>query len=277
MTIDSIGARLAIVDAAQVHPHEVPDPKRVSRLLARFQDDLVLRDPLIVGALDGIEGFVLLDGTNRRAALLEAGYKKLMVQIVNYNDRHCVHLRSWAHLVRMPISALMEHIEQVEGVDVRPIPGDQADAALEQSGVLAAIHNQLDNWVLVRDRQSASRAKLLRDIVTIYEDRMERESRDDEPIAEKLLELSLREKEFVLVTFPRFSRQQVANLAVRETPIPSGITRHVLLCGRALRVNLALELLSERTSTAMANDLLGDHLSRSHPRRYLEPTILFDS
>jgi hypothetical protein len=59
--------------------------------------------------------------------------------------------------------------------------------------------------------------------------------------------------------------------------IPAGITRHVILCGRALRVNLPLELLDGSRTLEEANALLQDHLSGLQPRVYQEPTILFDS
>jgi hypothetical protein len=65
-------------------------------------------------------------------------------------------------------------------------------------------------------------------------------------------------------------------MALEGALIPAGITRHILLQGRGLRVNLPLEFLrSSHLDTA--NDFLRSHLAGLHPRLYREPTILFDS
>jgi hypothetical protein len=59
--------------------------------------------------------------------------------------------------------------------------------------------------------------------------------------------------------------------------IPAGITRHIILSGRALRVNLPLEYLGGTQSAEEANGALQRHLRALAPRTYTEPTILFDS
>lgn len=79
-----------------------------------------------------------------------------------------------------------------------------------------------------------------------------------------------------LLAFPLFSRSSVVAMAMQNTPIPAGITRHIVAGGRALRVNLPLEILS-LGSLDEANAALATHLESLQPRLYREPTILFDS
>jgi len=80
-----------------------------------------------------------------------------------------------------------------------------------------------------------------------------------------------------LVAFTGLSRRQVAAHATHGPPIPAGITRHILLNGRALRVNLPLATLDAKQTIDSANDALSEHPADLHPRFYREPTLLFDS
>jgi hypothetical protein len=277
------GIVLRIVPMEQIYPHEVPDKARLERLRQHLYAEQRLRDPLIVGTLPEVDGYILLDGTNRRAALHDLGYERLLVQVVDYADRHCVQLRTWSHVVDVPISDLLSQVGAIAGVVLTPVAQQQVDEALESAGALAAFSYNGQSWLASHHDHRHSRAELLRRIVNCYEEHMSRESRDEESIAEKLAELEQRGAgvDITLVTFPRFSRTQIASLALRSTPIPAGITRHILRCGRALRVNLPLDLLRSEScggvSLEEAQARLLAHLAATTPRRYLEPTILFDS
>lgn len=275
----TFGVDLTIVDIEVVHPHEVPDPGRVGRLKQGLSTEGLLRDPAIVAYVEGMEGYLLLDGTNRRAALLELGCGRMLVQLVDYADRHCVNLLTWSHLVELPIETLLAEVARVDDIDVAEVDQQATDRQLEASGSLAAIHYGDRSWLISRKDQSRPSPQVLTDIVAVYEPHMRRESRDEESIAEKLSEVQSRPggHKCALVTFPRLTRQQVARLAMRQTPIPAGITRHVIRCGRALRVNIPLDWLRPKVTGAEALEGLDQHLSRLRPRRYLEPTVLFDS
>ena len=61
--------RLRIVEAASIRPHEIADPGRERRIEQRLRSDRLLRDPLVVGEVPDVDGYVLLDGTNRKRAL----------------------------------------------------------------------------------------------------------------------------------------------------------------------------------------------------------------
>jgi hypothetical protein len=122
-----------------------------------------------------------------------------------------------------------------------------------------------------------SPADQLRQLVDLYESQMERVDSGSENIEERaqLPGPDGRDPK-TLVGFPDISRWQVVTMAMRGALIPAGITRHVIRCGRALRVNVPLGML-DIEDLDQANAELRAHLSAMHPRLYREPTILFDS
>ena len=274
----TFGVDLAVVRIADVHPHEHPDPSRVDRLRRRLVDEATLRDPIMVARTPEMEGLLLLDGTNRRAALDAMRVPHVLAQIVDYEDQRCVSLLTWSHLVDMDADALLRDIGAVPGLTVRQVPQDQADVELERAGRPVAIHHDGKSWVVQSERREPLGIELTR-LVALWEPRMQREARDQESIGEKLSEVRSRPggHDWPLITFPRINRQQVVRLAARGTPIPAGITRHVIRCGRALRVNVPISLLDSPGPPAETQRAFEAHLARLNPRRYLEQTVLFDS
>lgn len=274
----TFGVDLAILGLDQVRPHEIPDPGRVGRLGIRLVEDGTLRDPIMVARVEGVKGFVLLDGTNRRMALQNLNCRRVLAQIVDYEDRHCVNLLTWSHLVDMSIADVLQMIGLIQGIDIEPIGQDQTDKALGRAASVAAVHSGEHSWLVSRSGKR-SKPDLLLDLVEGYEECLQREARDEELISDKLQEVRSRPggHDSVLVTFPRITRQQVVDLALSGTLIPAGITRHVIRCGRALRVDVPLEWLGSGMPMREAEIAFQNHLAKLRPRRYLEPTVLFDS
>jgi hypothetical protein len=115
-------------------------------------------------------------------------------------------------------------------------------------------------------------------LVDLYEREMERQDCDPESVEEQAHALCGGEQDArTLIAFPPFSRSQVVTMATRGVLIPAGITRHIILGGRALRVNLPLDALAAGKPLPSARARLQHHVSRLHPRVYQEPTILYDS
>jgi hypothetical protein len=270
---------LKIVDTEQVRPHEVADRGREHRIEKRLQVDGVLRDPLIAGAVRDLEGYVLLDGTNRKQALVALGLPRVLVQVVDYADQHAVQLRTWCHAAAGPRERLLTLAGSIPGLVVSALPPLAAAEALDSATTLAVLLDRRDRYVLTRTADfESSRSEQLRRLVHLYEDSLVRIDCDRDAVEERANALGASGGEHrVLVAFPAFSRSQVVSLAMAGALIPAGITRHVILCGRALRVNLPLELLDGSRTLEEANALLQDHLSGLQPRVYQEPTILFDS
>jgi hypothetical protein len=54
-------------------------------------------------------------------------------------------------------------------------------------------------------------------------------------------------------------------------------TTHIIVEGRALRINFPLSVLkSEEMSLGTKNELLKEFLRKKKPRRYEEPTFMYD-
>lgn len=270
---------LRIVPIDRVLPHEIADPGRESRILRRLQEDGLLRDPLMVGGVPGVDGYVLLDGTNRRRALQALGHVYTLVQVVDYAGEGAVTLRTWCHLVALPQDEIVAGARIIPGLSLHTLDPLAVTDALGDRRTLAVIGNPDALWLLRRnDEPGLSRAQQLRALVDRYEAHLTRVDCTAEDVEEQARTLAPQDGLLPsLVAFPALSRAQVVTMASRAALIPAGITRHIILVGRALRVNLPLDLLSANLSLDEANARLNAHLATLQPRVYREPTILFDS
>lgn len=268
--------RLRVVPVLQVHPHEIEDPARERRIEGRLQADGLLRDPLLVGAIPNLEGYVLLDGTNRRRALQRLGIPNALVQVIDYADPRAVELRTWCHAASLPIRNIMADAAGIPGIEAAPIAPLGAADALSDRETLAVATNGKQRFALTRHADAPARSAQLRALVGLYEEHMVRVECDPDEIEEQAAGLlAPLETDGTLIAFPRVSRGQVVQIAVSGDLIPAGITRHMIAAGRALRVNLPLPVLSEPAESA--GETLARHLESLHPRTYTEPTVLFDS
>ena len=106
-----------MVDLDDVALHEDPDAERVARLLDRFAADGVLKNPPVVGRLNGRRRIVL-DGANRVTALRNLDCNHVLVQEVDLFDPD-LELDCWHHAVEhLSQTALLEHASSVDGVVV---------------------------------------------------------------------------------------------------------------------------------------------------------------
>lgn len=266
--------RLRIVPVADIRAHEIADPARERRILDRLSADQVLRDPLMVGELNNVPGYVLLDGTNRHRALAELGLPHALVQVIDYGDENAVQLRTWCHLAGRCLNEIVEAAVMPD-TNLVPLSPLEAGDAMRTPGTLAVLLTRSEQYALRRNTAGrSSRAEQLRALVDLYEPTMTRVDCDPDNVEDRAMSV---DTDDALVAFPPFSRADVVAMAMRGVCIPAGITRHVIQCGRALRVNVPLTLLSSNLDLPTANAALDEHLAGMHPRYYREPTILFDS
>lgn len=268
---------LRIVSSERIHPHETADPGREQRIERRLRQDTVLRDPLLVGKVADVDGYILLDGTNRLGALRNLGLPLVLAQIVDYADPHAIELRTWCHRPPIKMDEFLALIADVAGMRMVEIaPLGTVDALREPETIAVALEGRRRIALSgAFDRQS-SRITYLRELIELYEDRLIRVDCDVECLEEQAHSLSSDASgSGTLIAFPPFSRSQVVSLALSGTRIPAGITRHIIHSGRALRVNVPLELLSG--DEKQAGRALERHLGALQPRIYVEPTVLFDS
>lgn len=280
-TASAYGLRLpwmAIVEGRWVLLHEECDPKRVERLSERLQQDGFLKNPPIATPLDRLPGpLVVLDGANRVMALTQLGYPYQLVQVVDYFDPGII-LDVWRHLL-LDIQGveLIERIAGALGPGIKQIPPEEARVRLRKGEILCAI--TLPDGTAYAVGQASDLlggVELLARIVAAYKytARIYRVLGDD--LAALAQEYGGAE---ALVTFPPFTKEEILIIAQNGAKLPTGITRHVIP-GRALRVNLPLELLGGSLSVDQANAKLQEHIRerlRDHRVRfYPEATVLFD-
>jgi len=270
---------LEIADIDAIFPHEIADVGREQRIKGRLQADGILRDPLLVGAMPNANGYVLLDGTNRHGALAALGLSRALVQVLDYTDSHAVQLQTWCHATAFDVQQIADRAESISDLEVHQAPPLETAALLSDMHTLAIVLGRKARYVLRRNLDAATtRAEQLRQVVDLYEHVMTRVDCDPEDVEERAGLLGGPEAgEQTLVAFPCFSRSQVRTMAMEGTRIPAGITRHIVLRGRALRVNVPLSLLQSDRSIEQARAGLEQHVRGLQPRHYQEPTILFDS
>lgn len=267
-------ARLDIVAAADIKPHEVADPARERRIEQRIRADELLRDPLIVGEVPDFGGLVLLDGTNRRRALEALGLPWSMVQIVDYADTRAVELGTWCHKARIELNRLVEGARAIPDIAVEKAAPLEAAEALSVPRTLALALDRTEGYAFRRQIECEQPlTDTLRAFVDLYEEMLSRVDCDPEEIGARALQVA---ESNVLIGFPRFSRSQVVTMAANGLLVPAGITRHVILRGRALRVNVPLDVLRAR-SLEEARERFRLHLAQLNLRVYRETTILYDS
>jgi hypothetical protein len=272
------GGELDLVPLDAIHPHELADTAREQRIERRLAADGVLRDPLMVGSVPAVHGYVLLDGTNRLQALRSLGMSWGLVQIIDYSEASSVTLRTWCHRTTVPFEAVAEQAVDIPGIAVEPIAELGASDAIATHNTVAVLLGKDRIAAISRANEYPhSRAEQLRALVDLYEENMTRVDCDPANIEEMAQTVCESADGVSLVAFPAITRSQVTTMAMRGALIPAGITRHVITSGRALRVNVPLEMLRGGKTLDDAKRALQQHLSSLQPRLYREPTILYDS
>jgi hypothetical protein len=286
------GPELRIVPVKDIIIHEHFDKTRSPKLARRIEEDGVLKDPPIVARL-GEEKYVHLDGANRITIFQEEDLlncQHILVQIVDYFDPQSVKLSSWCHLTQQNKDSFLSAL-QSKGIELQPIDCDATkDPISEDVGALCCFFfRDGDAFRVKGDGDFESRVKQMNDVVRTYEGKIERDCFEPEKGNWKGQIKGLFEKHDdcnLIVAFPKFTPEQVVQIAARlaagesrETAIkmPPGVTRHIILEGRALRINFPLSVLkSEDMSLEAKNELLKEFLKKKKPRRYEEPTFMYD-
>jgi hypothetical protein len=263
---------LHVVALDDVILHEDPDAERVARLLERFAADGVLRNPPVVGRLNGARRIVL-DGANRVTALRQLDCRHVLVQEIDLFDPELV-LDSWHHVVEhLSPEKLVAHARSVPGVTVEP-DDEGSTNGLSTLARLRCSHGSFE-------ARSASatlteRVSQLHGITRAHHSLayFDRVSYTD------LAHLQRHYRDFTaLITYPLFTPDDLVEITTQDRRLPSGITR-VLLPKRALRFNLQLQVLQTGLSTeekeAWLQQTIRQKVADKAIRFYREPTFFFD-
>lgn len=260
--------------------HEKHDEQRATPLILRMRSSGVFRNPPIVTPLqDGSDRYMVMDGANRITALRLMQFRDVLVQIVQPSDPGLA-LQTWNHVVwEMNAARFLSSIRSISGVKLarvkdadlaQPSLDEECSLALVQScrGRMYAVCSEVGNLQL--------RVGLLNALVDCYKDRA-RFDRTSIRDARRLRDIY---PSFCgLVIFPRFSINDLLDLAGRNYLLPAGITRFTI-APRALHLNYPLAELAADKPIEDKNQALckwiNERIAQKSVRYYAEPTFLFD-
>ncbi|MCI0395763.1 MAG: hypothetical protein L0332_12230 [Chloroflexi bacterium] len=266
---------LEVVPIEQVLPHEQIDDKRVARLMDRLEEDGRLVNPPVVTYWDG--KYIVLDGATRFTALQRLGYPYVIVQVVPAHSQEFA-LHTWYHAIssERPVTGLFDHLRQINGLTLTPLPAGQIQTAFSEKDALCYFLDREGNATLAQAQPGADRLAVMNTLVAAYTGwgSVERTLLTD------LGRLLGQFPDMVAVAvFPQFRPETVFDVASRSELLPAGLTRFVIP-GRILRLNADLARLKQdeplAAKRAWFNHFLEDKLARSRLRYYQEPVILLD-
>ncbi len=272
---------LRFVAVESLVPHEKEDERRTTSLAAKLRESGILRNPPIVtpAAPDGSDvRFVVLDGANRVSTVRAAGFPHVVVQVIDY-DGPGIGLSTWHHaLGRGAADELERTLTATPGLKRSSEDLSHARALLARREAIAfVVRSGGEVSALHGGSDLHARNALLNAVVDSYRGRhpYHRVTRDS------MEEARERHPDTVLlVVFPHFQPEEILEVALSGARLPAGITRHVI-AWRALRVNIPLDLLSDRKrSLPEKNQWLAhwvaDGVAKNSVRFYEESTVLFD-
>ncbi|HZQ08066.1 MAG TPA: hypothetical protein VFD70_15895 [Anaerolineae bacterium] len=270
---------LSIVELDDVLLHEEIEHKRVDKLIERLRGDRILKNPPIVTQVRdaGVTRYIVLDGASRSTALRELNMSHILVQIVDYHSP-ALKLESWNHLLLdMTPAALRRELDEVSCIGMVEMDEAQAKRELEERKIVAYVKFSDGRTAGLRcSSDITEQAHALNEVVRSYESKVELyrvASTDLENLVADPNRLA------AVMVFPRYRPDEIVNLALNGAKVPMGITRHIIP-GRALRVNLPLDILESKQSLDEKNKWLDAWLQAKiknrNVRYYQEPVFLFD-
>ena len=265
---------LQVMALDKVQPHEEIDPKRVQRLIARLEQEKILKNPPVVTKWGG--HYVVLDGATRVTALKEMGFKYIVAQTVSHDDQN-LSLQGWNYAIQgLSLDALLELIEELP--DVQAVTVNTAylqDKMIELGGLghlilpdqrvfiiqPAPASNRLDALNTLA-RALSNVGQITRTLCTEFET-----ARAESPDI------------IGLFVFPAFTVTQVLQISSAGKVVPAGITRFIIP-GRVLRLNLDLIRLEQDEplllKSAWLNQIVRGLIINHKVRYYEEPLYLLD-
>lgn len=270
---------LCIVSLDDVLLHEEIEYNRVHKLQERLRADRILKNPPMVAHVqDGDAArYVVLDGASRSSALRALNVRDILVQIVDYHSPQ-VKLESWHHLLLdITPNGLRRELDEVACVAMVEMDEAQAEKELEAREILAYLKFSDGRAAGLRCSSNlAEQAHALNEVVRSYEAKVELYR-----VASTNLEQLVADPKRLaaVMVFPKYKPDEIIQLALSGAKVPMGITRHIIP-GRALRVNLPLEVLESEQSLKAKNEWLDawlqEKMKNRNVRYYQEPVFLFD-
>ncbi|MBK9249878.1 MAG: hypothetical protein IPM69_17685 [Ignavibacteria bacterium] len=221
--------------------------------------------------------YIVLDGATRTTALRELNIPDILVQVVEYGEGG-ITLEAWNHVLPDVTNLnILEMIGSIKGLKLTETTLDEARRAVVMREIAGYIYSSPDKILSVSaDGDFYSQVELLSKVVKTYERHGEIYR-----LAQADLEhlISSQHEHSSVMIFPQFTPKEIKNIALSDSKLPAGITRHIIP-GRALNVNIPLELLQKNQSIADKNEWLDQWLTTKIVERkvrfYHEPVFVFD-
>ena len=267
--------RLRFIHLDQLVLHEEDDPFRVKKLMSSFKHDGKLRNPPIV--VEYGNQYMVLDGVTRTTALIEMGFRDVVVQIVDYFS-DMVSLSTWCHVVAgIASNRLFSNLKELNNLSIHPIEVG--------TGLKKLANREISALIALRDGREFAvfwegdvnlQANCLRELVGVYRGKAQvhRTTEIDLcTLAQQYPELT------AMIVFPRFKPQEILEIASNGNKVPMGITRHIIV-GRVLGLSIPLKMLSDEQLLAEKNAWLEEQIRQrlraNKVRLYQEPVYVFD-
>lgn len=266
---------LEVVPTEQVTPHEQIDDKRVARLMQSLEKDERLVNPPITVYWQG--RYIILDGATRFTAMKRLGFPTVIVQIAD-TTREGFALHTWYHAISAdrPITALFDHLRQIEHLSLTRLPTEAIVNVFRQEDVLCYFLDRQGEATVAQVKAPGDKLAVMNKLVASYTDwgQVERTLLTD---TSRLL--GQFPQMVAVAIFPQFTPETVFDVASRGDFLPAGLTRFVIP-GRILRLNADLKRLKQDEPLAVKrawfNEFLEGKLTRSQHRYYQEPVVLLD-
>ena len=239
---------LKLVDLSSIELQEEAEGKRLELLIEAFKKSGILKDPPVVTKGLG-KKLIQLDGTNRINVLRQLGCSHIVVQVVDYHDTSQVLIKNWVHVSKVNIREFVRKLNIIKGA--------KTESFKIGLGVTLTGHPLASATIIFRDGTGLSlythsdiltRVRLLRSVVKLYEQLIERDRQVSIESMQQLSDFFNKHKDKnVALFFPSFSSHEIYTLLAKGIILPTGITRHVIN-GRVLRINYPIAMLNKQVN-----------------------------
>lgn len=273
---------LKIIAAERLRFHEQPNRERSRRLVHRFRQEGILKNPPIVARSAQCDDLVILDGANRITALGQLGLPHLLIQMVDIDDA-LLELDCWYHAVEgYDRDFVLDKIRRIPKIEVFEdhSPGlghnGTSDFAGDRTYLCSFTFRDGRTWSIRDPGRLDEQVHRLNAVTDFYIHR----ACSDRVSYTRLDHLRKHYPDFgVLVSFRRFKKDDFFQIVETGLRLPSGVTR-VFLPKRALGMNAPLDLLKSPLSLEEKNRWLTEQIRKKvrekSIRFYREPTFVFD-
>lgn len=262
---------LKLLSSGKILLHEECEDNRFSKLIARFNEERVLYNPLIIGKFE--DKFILIDGANRFEALRNIGCKSILGQLVDYSSAD-VTLRSWYHFVSaMKMDDLLNYCNKNSlsysecGLHEKPESKKQLIVrSSDNRAVCISLSSDLEEMLGILSRLNR-----------YYENEFSYSRIDSDTDISNVKKLS--NEEGLLFVFPEFSKNDIVAIAGLKQKLPAGISRH-MIPNRVLHIKILIDALLTDEYLEKRNEELEKYvqykIDTKKVRLYREPILIFD-